>query len=247
MPGRGADQQPVRLRPAGDGALVVEFGDGIDPATHRRVLGLWRSLTERPVPGMVEAVPTYRSVLVLWDPEVADGAQVRAAVEQRLQEAAGVRPRRGRRVVIPVVYGGVFGPDLEEVAARAGLAPDEVVRRHAAGRYVVYMLGFLPGFSYLGGLDPALATPRRPTPRLRVPAGSVAIGGRQTGIYATDGAPGGWRIIGRTWIPLWDPGRRRPALLQPGDRVRFVAVSAQEAPPEWVEEAAKVPWELLSA
>ncbi|HEY8498404.1 MAG TPA: 5-oxoprolinase subunit PxpB [Limnochordales bacterium] len=233
----------VRFRPAGDGALLVELGEGIDPVTHRRVMGLWRSLLERPVPGMAEAVPGYRSVLVTWDPEAADGRRIREEVARRVQGLAASRPVGGRRVAIPVVYGGPFGPDLEAVAARAGLAPDEVVRRHAAGRYIVYMLGFLPGFVYLGGLDPTLAMPRRPSPLPRVPAGSVAIGGSQTGIYGAGGAPGGWHVIGRTWVRLWDPGRRRPALLRPGDRVRFVPASAEQAPPGWAEavlEAAPV-------
>lgn len=232
----------MRVRPAGDAALLVELGEGIDPVAHRRVLALWRSLVRRPPAGMREAVPTYRSVLVTWDPEATDAAAVEAAVRERLQQVGAGRAPRGRRVTIPVVYGGVFGPDLEHVAAHAGLAPEEVVRRHAAGRYVVYMLGFLPGFTYLGGLDPSLATPRRRAPRLRVPGGSVAIGGQQTGIYATDGAPGGWHVIGRTWLPLWDPDRRPPALLRPGDRVRFVPVSPEAAPGPWVERAASVDW-----
>ncbi len=230
---------PVRIRPAGDAAVLVELGDGVDPAVHRRVMALWRSLVERPLPGMIEAVPAYRSVLVTWDPRVTDGARIRVALERRLREAVDGRgPRwRGRQVTIPVIYGGPYGPDLEAVAERVGLSPDEVVRRHAAGRYVVYMLGFLPGFVYLGGLDPALAVPRRDSPRLEVPAGSVAIGGSQTGIYGLGGAPGGWHVIGRTWVTLWDAGRRRPARLRPGDRVRFVAASPEQAPPGWQEAA----------
>ncbi|MEW6048324.1 MAG: 5-oxoprolinase subunit PxpB [Bacillota bacterium] len=232
------------MRPAGDAALVVELGPGISPEVHRRVMALWRALGERPAPGMVEAVPAYRSVLVMWDPEAADSGQVAAAVEQRLAEVgkAGRSRVRGRSVTVPVVYGGPFGPDLEAVAAHAGLEPSEVVRRHAAGRYTVYTLGFMPGFAYLGGLDPALWTPRRPAPRVRVPAGSVGIGGQQTGIYAIDGTPGGWHIIGRTWLPLWDAARKRPALLRPGDRVRFVAADVEEAPPGWAQAAGREPW-----
>ncbi len=230
---------PVRIRAAGDAAVLVELGDGIEPAVHRRVMALWRSLAERPLPGMVEAVPAYRSLLVTWDPWATDGARIRAALERRLREAVDEQaPRwRGRRMTIPVVYGGPYGPDLEAVAERVGLSPEEVVRRHSAGRYVVYMLGFLPGFVYLGGLDPALAVPRRASPRLEVPAGSVAIGGSQTGIYGRGGAPGGWHVIGRTWVTLWDARCRRPARLRPGDRVRFVAATPEQAPPGWQEAA----------
>lgn len=236
-----------RLRPAGDAAVLVEFAGPAGPAAHRRVLGLWESLVRRPLAGMVEAVPSYRSVLVVWDPEQARGEAVRAELRDRLDAAVAGATRRPRRLLVPVVYGGPMGPDLEEVAAYTGLEPDEVVRLHAAGRYMVMMLGFTPGFCYLGPLDRRLWVPRRATPRLRVPAGSVGIAGGQTGIYSLDDSPGGWRLIGRTWLRLWDPGRRRPALFRAGDRVRFEPVSLAQAPRDWAERAMGGAWELESA
>ncbi len=236
-----------RLRPAGDAAVLVEFTGPSGLGVHRRVLGLWESLVRDPLPGMMEAVPSHRALLVVWDPEQVGGEAIRAELESRIHSAGTRAVRRRRRLVIPVVYGGPMGPDLPEVAALTGLAPEEVVRRHAAGRYVVVMLGFMPGFCYLGPLDRSLWVPRRATPRLRVPAGSVAIAGGQTGIYSLDDSPGGWRLIGRTWLRLWDPNRRRPALLQAGDRVRFEAVSLAQAPREWAERAVGSSWELESA
>lgn len=241
--------RPVLLA-AGDGALVVQWEDAIEPTVHERVLALWRSLRQRPIGGVIEMVPTFRSLLVQWDPVAGDPAVIRAAIERRIaalgrRQAARANQasEEGRDLSIPAVYGGAFGPDLGEVAERAGLSPGEVVRRHSAGEYLVYMLGFLPGFAYLGGLDPVLATPRRATPRLSVPSGSVGIGGAQTGLYGAGGVPGGWQIIGRTWLKLWDPGRSEPALLRPGDRVTFRAVSEAEAPPEWAEPAQLHGWE----
>lgn len=236
-----------RLRPAGDAAVVVEFTGPSGLGVHRRVLGLWESLVRDPLPGMVEAVPSHRAVLVVWDPEQASGEAIRSELESRISAAGARAVRRRRLMVIPVVYGGPMGPDLPEVAALTGLAPEEVVRRHAAGRYVVVMLGFMPGFCYLGPLDRSLWVPRRATPRLRVPAGSVGIAAGQTGIYSLDDSPGGWRLIGRTWLRLWDPNRRRPALLQAGDRVRFEPVSLAQAPPQWAERAIGGSWELESA
>lgn len=235
-----------RIRLAGDAAVTVEWGERIDPETHVQVLRLWHALEEQPVPGMVEAVPTYRSVLVQWDPDRAERETVLAALDRAVSRARRRRLPEGRRVTIPVVYGECYGPDLQEVARYSGFSPGEVVRRHTEREYRVYMLGFMPGFAYLGGLDPALATPRRASPRLSVPAGSVAIGGEQTGIYALGGAPGGWQVIGRTWLELWDSAREPPALLQPGDRVRFEAVLEDRAPPEWVERARALGWEMES-
>lgn len=210
-----------RILPAGDGALVVEFGDGIDPALNDRVLSLYRLLEADPPPGVEELVPTYRSLLILYDPLVTTPAALSVAVRGLAgAPATGVAPRRTE---VPVRYGGQDGPDLVTVAAELGLTPEEVVARHTRPEYRVYMLGFAPGFPYLGGLDPSLAAPRLPEPRTRVPAGSVAIAGNQTGIYPLE-SPGGWRIIGRTPLRLFDPAAPEPFLLRAGDRVRFVAL-----------------------
>lgn len=235
-PGSAADR-PFRLLLAGDRALVVEFGDAIDPRLAAQVRRLAARLAAAPLPGLVETVPTYRSLMIHYDPLAADPAVLLAAVSEAAaqvvaESAASARTgdaaalwNGARLVEIPVVYGGDTGPDLPYVAERTGLAPEEVVRLHAAPTYLVYMLGFLPGFPYLGGLDPRLTTPRLPTPRLKIPAGSVGIGGQQTGIYPVE-SPGGWAIIGRTSLTLFDPTRPDPCLLAPGDRVRFVPVAA---------------------
>ena len=215
------------LLPAGDSAIVVEYGDGIDPGLNARVRLLHRALGARPLAGIVETVPTYRSLMVHYDPMVLS----REAVEHVIAEAAERLPEESREAVraveIPVLYGGGAGPDLAEVAALAGLDEQEVVALHASGDYVVFMLGFMPGFPYLGGLPPRIATPRLATPRTVVPAGSVGIAGGQTGIYPSE-SPGGWRLIGRTPVALFDPSLSPPALLEAGDRVRFVPVTPAE-------------------
>lgn len=169
--------------------------------------------------GVTDAYPGMNNLTVMFAP----GADPEA-LSRRLADAwqsGAMRDTTGRVVEIPVRYGGADGPDLADVAAHTGLSPQEVVRRHSEGRYLVYFLGFQPGFAYLGGLDPALATPRRAEPRLAVPAGAVGIGGEQTGIYPAV-APGGWQLIGHTDTVLFDPRRDPPALLSPGDTVRFV-------------------------
>ena len=214
-----------RLLIAGDCALVVEYGSAIDPRVNARVRLLDRLLGSLHHPGIVETVPTYRSLMVHYDPLVVPRealARVVMDVAAGLTDGPGAE---GRVVEIPVAYGGDAGPDLAGVAAHNGLAEDAVVEIHAAGEYLVYMLGFMPGFPYLGGMSPRIATPRLPTPRTAVPAGSVGIAGEQTGIYPTE-SPGGWRLIGRTPVRLFDPARMPPALLEAGDRVRFVPLSA---------------------
>ncbi|HEU4381962.1 MAG TPA: 5-oxoprolinase subunit PxpB [Anaeromyxobacteraceae bacterium] len=216
----------MRIRGQGESGLVVELGEGIDPEVSAHVRELARAVAERLAGEVLEVVPTYRSLLVLHDPlRVArDGLVQRIGA---LAAEVGAAPAPGpRRVVrIPTCYGGTHGPDLDEVARLAGLDAAEVVRYHAAPVYLVHFLGFTPGFPYLGGLDPRLATPRRDEPRARVPAGSVAIGGAQAGIYPVE-SPGGWRVLGRTPLRLFDPRRARPFLLSAGDGLRFVPVDA---------------------
>ncbi|HEU4517872.1 MAG TPA: allophanate hydrolase subunit 1, partial [Microvirga sp.] len=165
-----------RILPCGDTALAVEFGTVVDPRLNARVLALDGRLAG--IPGIVEAVPTYRSLLVHYDPAATDFATLSAALVDRARDLPD-EPREGRLWRVPVVYGGAFGIDLDEVAARHRIPPAELVRRHAAPTYRVYMIGFVPGYAYLGGLDPSIATPRRENPRLRVPAGTISIGGIQ--------------------------------------------------------------------
>lgn len=212
-----------RLVPVGESALSVELGEGLSAELNARVHALDALLTAAAPAGLVETVPTYCALLVKFDP-LQDCAALEAAIEEqlaRLDEAA--RRPAGRLIEVPVRYGGADGPDLEGVAQHCGLTPDEVIRRHSAVTYQVAMLGFAPGFAYLLGLPPELATPRLSTPRTRVPAGSVGIAGAQTGVYALP-TPGGWRLIGRTELPLFDAQRCEPFLIRAGDRVRFVAV-----------------------
>lgn len=217
-----------RLTRFGEGALLVEWAATPARAPNARVHAFANALRQADLEGVVALVPGAVSLLVELDP-LADVEGAEERVHTLLARAAPRQPvAAGRLREVPVVYGGGWGPDLEEVAAQVGLSPAEVVRRHSSAELVVYMLGFAPGFPYLGDLPAALALPRRPTPRERVPAGSVAIAGRQTGIYPR-ASPGGWHLIGRTPLVLFDARRDPPAYLAPGDRVRFRPV----APTAW--------------
>ena len=204
-----------------DTALLVEFSEGDRLVANRRVLALHRALAEGHPPGLLDLVPAYRTLLVVFDPlqwqPTAAFDAVRRLADQ-IDEGAAVA---GRLVELAVRYGGEDGPDLTDVARHTGLNEAEVVARHAAVEYLVLFIGFMPGFPYLWGLDPRLTTPRLATPRRQVPAGSVGIGGDQTGVYPTV-SPGGWRLIGRTTQTLYDPRVDPPTLLRAGDRVRFI-------------------------
>jgi KipI family sensor histidine kinase inhibitor len=206
-----------RIFPFGDTALVCEAPPPATPESQRRV---WAAAeAARGWPHVIEVVPGMNNLTIVFDPLQAD----RDALETQLRSAwdlAGEATVNSREVEIPVRYGGVDGPDLAVVAQHTGLSEEDVVRRHCSGEYVVFFLGFQPGFAYLGGLDEALHAPRRREPRLAVPAGSVGIGGAQTGIYPAI-SPGGWQLIGRTALTLFDPARMPSTLLQPGDTVRF--------------------------
>jgi KipI family sensor histidine kinase inhibitor len=209
----------LTLRPLGETALCLTLPAPVSLAAQQRIWQLAAGLAT--VDGVQELIPGMNNVTVLFDPLRTDDDALTQAAHALWASPAQDRPL-GRQVDIPVRYGGEDGPDLEAVAAHCGLTPDEVVRRHGQAEYCVYFLGFQPGFAYLGGLDPTLATPRRAEPRLTVPAGSVAIGGAQTGVYPL-ATPGGWQLIGRTRLALFDPQSEPPTLLAPGDRVRFVA------------------------
>ena len=208
-----------RIREAGDSALLLELDDVIDAEVNARAIAIAAAVEAAGIAGVRSVVPTYRSVAVFFDPLLTDPTLV-AHVLRTAGEGTGA-VAEGRLVEVPVVYGGVDGPDLEDVAARAGLSVQDVVERHAAVEYRVYMLGFLPGFAYMGNVDPGIAAPRKPKPRLKVPAGSVGIAGQQTGIYPCE-SPGGWQVIGRTPVPVFDAARTPAAMFVPGDRVRFV-------------------------
>ena len=213
-----------RFQPVGDSAVRVSFGTEISPQTGRAVRRFCRALDAQRPHGINEWVPGYAAITVYYRPWEVDYDGLCAALTPLLARRSPETRGAGRLVQIPVCYGGEHGPDLAEVAARHGLAPAQVVRRHAARRYPVYFLGFLPGFAYLGGLSPALETPRRDRPRPAVPAGSVGIAGAQTGVYPI-ASPGGWQIIGRTPLRLYDLARQPPALLAAGDHVQFVPIT----------------------
>lgn len=207
----------ARIYPLGDEALVCESPPPATLDVQRRVWAV--AALVRDWPQVREVVPGMNNLTILFDPLTADPDALAAELAAAWRDT-DVTETAGRDVDIPVEYGGEFGPDLADVATHAKLTVQQVVERHAAGQYIVFFDGFQPGFAYLGGLDAALHTPRRKEPRLAVPAGSVGIGGEQTGIYPT-ASPGGWQLIGRTTLALFDPSRNPPALLLPGDRVRF--------------------------
>ncbi|MBZ5579383.1 MAG: 5-oxoprolinase subunit PxpB [Acidobacteriia bacterium] len=212
----------MEIRPGSDGSLLVSFGDAISIEAHQQVLRLTDAFAELPL-GIRNLHPAFASVLIDFDPRRRSHADVEALVRERMAAPAAASSAESRLVEIPVCYDGADGPDLEDVARHTGLDAARVVELHASAEYLVYFLGFSPGFPYLGGMPAELATPRLPAPRKRVPAGSVAIGGAQTGIYPME-SPGGWRLIGRTSRRLFDPAAEPPALLRMGDRVRFVPV-----------------------
>jgi inhibitor of KinA len=224
----------LRILPLGDRAILVEFGSAIDEETRLLVRASFEQLSSRSLAGLLEVVPGFASIAVHYDPaRVARAggatpyAAISEAVEQLLRTAVATPSGEARLVEIPVCYDPSLAPDLDEVAEHARLTPGQVVELHSAPDYVVHMIGFLPGFPYLGGLDPRLTTPRRSSPRTRVPAGSVGIGGSQTGVYTID-SPGGWKLIGRTARRLFDVERDPPTLLRIGDKVRFRPVTLAE-------------------
>ncbi len=210
-----------RILPVGEAAFTVEFGDAVDESLNRQVHALDVAVQARQIRGIVETVPTYRSLLVMYDPQVSCAAVIRAALTDVLATLATVDLPEGNLIEVPVHYGGEWGPDLTDVAVHCGMTAEAVIALHAQPVYTVAMLGFAPGFAYLLGLPASLATPRLATPRRRVPPGSVGIAGAQTGIYALP-TPGGWRIIGRTNLPLFVPAHPEPFRLRAGDRIRFI-------------------------
>jgi KipI family sensor histidine kinase inhibitor len=219
-----------RISFLGDCALLLRWGEQPDPAINRRVHAFAAGLREHAPDWLVDLTPAFASLAVHVDTTRIGGADPLEAARREIAALLDRASTHGdasadRAFEVPVLYGGDEGPDLAEVAAHSGLPVEEAVARHASGDYVVAMIGFAPGFPYLLGLDPVLAMPRLATPRRRVAAGSVGIGGVQAGIYP-DAGPGGWRLIGRTPLRLFDAHRDPPSLLQPGDRVRFVAIDA---------------------
>ncbi len=218
-----------RMLTAGEHGLVVEFGDGISPEINACVISLAGVLAAGRFEGILELVPTYRSLMIFFDPLRVDRNSLIARIEELPGFPGATRRagKRGRNIRVPVCYGGEFGPDLDFVADYHGITPEQVVRTHCAGTYRVYMLGFMPGFAYLGGVPESIASPRLEKPRRKVVSGSVGIAGGQTGIYPLD-SPGGWRIIGRTPLRLFAPGSSRPFLIAAGDSVQFEPITVEQ-------------------
>ena len=211
----------------GDRGLLLEFGDVISSEVNEKVRRMGLAIQAEAIEGIIEAVPTYRSLFIIYNPlilSIDDLKKRLHLIEKGLKQTPFPEPKLTQ---IPVVYGGTYGPDLEGVAKYHQISAEDVIRLHCSKPYFIYMIGFMPGFPYMGELPEELATPRLKTPRLLVPAGSVAIAQRQTGIYSMD-SPGGWQILGRTPTKMFDPEREPPALLQMGDLVQFCQISEEE-------------------
>jgi len=211
----------------GDRGLLLEFGDEISREINEKVRRMALAIQAEAIEGIIETVPTYRSLLIIYNPTtfpIEDLKRRLELIEEGLRQTPLPEPKL---IHIPVVYGGIYGPDLEGVAKYLQISPEEVIRLHCSQPYLIYMIGFMPGYPYMGELPQALVIPRLKTPRLIVPKGSVAIAQRQTGIYSME-SPGGWQILGRTPVELFDPEKDPPALLQMGDVVQFYPVTEKE-------------------
>jgi len=211
---------------AGDRGIVVEFENEISEKVNSKVRNMFLAIEKSEIKGVEEVIPTYRSLLVLYDPLVINGMDLLTELKALEKNIKPTEIEKPKTIEIPVVYGGKFGPDLEFVAQHNNLSVEEVIKIHTERKYLIYMLGFTPGFPYLGGMSKKIATPRLENPRTKIPEGSVGIAGNQTGIYPIE-SPGGWRLIGRTPLKLFDPYGKQPFLLQAGDYLKFVSVNEQ--------------------
>lgn len=215
------------ILPCGDCALILQIGETVDAEANARIIALAAELEERALAGIWEIVPTYRSLLVRYDPEEVRGAELERQLLEAFEHPARTGAE-GRLWTVPCLYGGAVGQDLDELSAMKGLSPDEVVALHSGAEYRIYMIGFAPGFAYLGGLPETLHTPRLLKPRQNIPAGAIGIGGQQGNINSVAG-PSGWRFIGWTPVRSFDPARAEPFLFRAGDRLRFRPISTDEA------------------
>lgn len=217
----------IRILTAGDSALLIEFGKDINPETNRKITALVQLMREQHIEGIVDVIPAFCSLLINYDPRVLSYEELKERMEHLLKMETKTEATRKRVFEIPVCYGGEYGPDIENIAEHAGLSVEEVIKIHSSKDYLIYMLGFLPGFTYLGGLDERIHTPRLASPRLKIRAGSVGIGGSQTGIYPLD-SPGGWQLMGMTPVRTYDPERQTPILVEAGDYIRFIPIDEEE-------------------
>ena len=219
--------QEIKILTAGDSSLLIEFGKEISTEINQRITATVQLMKEQHIEGVVDIIPAFCSLLINYDPRVIRYDELKSRMKDLLK--MDIKTEAGRKKVyeIPVCYGGEYGPDLENIAKHAGISQEEVIQIHSSKDYLIYMLGFLPGFTYLGGLDERIHTPRLANPRLKISAGSVGIGGSQTGIYPMD-SPGGWQLMGMTPVKTYDPDREVPILVEAGDYIRFVPVTEEE-------------------
>lgn len=217
----------IKFLTAGDSAIVMEFGDTIEKETNARIAAVVESLKNKNIDGIMDILPTYRSILINYDPvKISYGEMVEILKGLSKSDKAN-QSDEVRLIEIPTLYGKEYGPDIEFVAENANLSVDEVIKIHSGTDYLVYMMGFIPGFTYLGGLDPRIATPRLKSPRLKIEPGSVGIAGNQTGMYPLE-SPGGWQLIGRTPLKLYDDTKEPPVFIQAGDYIRYVSIDKAE-------------------
>ncbi|MDR2267784.1 MAG: 5-oxoprolinase subunit PxpB [Christensenellaceae bacterium] len=221
------ENNETRFLYAGDTALVIEFGNAINETLNARVRNVYNALKAMKIDGVYDVIPTFRSILINYLPDVITFDKLRKRLNKVLNTASSVAIEKKRVIVVPVAYGGVYGEDIKDVCAHTGLDESEVIKLHSSTTYLIYMLGFLPGFAYLGGLDKRLVTPRLKNPRTKIEAGAVGIGGEQTGVYPL-ASPGGWRLIGRTPLKPYDPHRESPFLYKAGDYIKFRPVTIAE-------------------
>ncbi len=219
--------QNIKIVAAGDSSILIEFGSEINPEINRKITSTVQLIRAQQIEGIVDMIPAFCSLLINYDPRIITYDRIQSRMAELVKMDVKASAQKKKVFEIPVCYGGDFGPDIENIAANAGLSVEEVIKIHSSCDYLIYMLGFLPGFCYLGGLDERIHTPRLANPRVKIPAGSVGIGGSQTGIYPLD-SPGGWQLMGLTPVKTYDPDRETPILLEAGDYIRFVPIDREE-------------------
>lgn len=218
------EMEEIKIYTAGDSSVLIQFGQEIAPEINAKITAFVHLMRAQHVEGVTDIIPAFTSLLINYDPRVTSYQTLKNRLVKLIRLDVSKEASASRIFEIPVCYGGTYGPDLDHIAEHAGLTPQEVIDIHCSRDYLIYMLGFLPGFSYLGGLDERIHTPRLANPRIKIPAGSVGIGGSQTGIYPLD-SPGGWQLLGLTPVKTYDPNREIPILFEAGDYIRFVPVS----------------------
>lgn len=217
----------ISILTAGDSSLLIQFGNEISPEINQRIKATVQLMREQHIEGVLDVIPAFCSLLINYDPRVISYSEITKRMRKLLKVETKAGDEKKKVFEIPVCYGGKYGPDLAYIAEHAGMTEEEVIALHSSKDYLIYMLGFLPGFCYLGGLDERLHTPRLATPRIKIDAGSVGIGGSQNGIYPMD-SPGGWQLMGMTPVKTYDPEREVPILVEAGDYIRFVPVDEEE-------------------